>query len=61
MFLAELICSDEECELTLEAVDHLVQLELLVCEDCDCCLQIVSISSLEAVELEAPPEPALAA
>ena len=61
MFLAEMICSDEECELTVEAVDHLDRLELLVCEECDCCLQLVSLSSFVAVELEAPPELALAA
>ncbi|HEV2723095.1 MAG TPA: hypothetical protein VGV10_00530 [Thermoleophilaceae bacterium] len=56
-----MICSDEECELTVEAVDHLDRLELLVCEECDCCLQLVSLSSFVAVELEAPPELALAA
>ncbi len=44
MFLAELICSDPECELVLESVGDLAELDLLVCEDCECLLQPVSLS-----------------
>ena len=51
IFLAELICSDDDCELTLEAVGDLTELELLVCEDCGCCLQAVSLSAHEVVAL----------
>ncbi len=51
MFIAELICSDDACELTVEVPGNLVELELLVCDDCGCCLQVVSVSAAEAVEL----------
>jgi len=53
MFLAELICSDDHCELVVEAFDELVELNLLVCDDCGCCLQVVSLSGGEPVELQA--------
>jgi hypothetical protein len=52
MFLAELICSDEQCELVLEAIGELDTLDLLVCEGCGCCLQVVAVSDHEAAELE---------
>ncbi len=50
MFLVEMVCSEQSCEFTLETVDELLELEALVC-DCGCCLQIVSISDVEAVEV----------
>ena len=53
MFLAELICSDDECDLTLETVADLAELELLVCDDCGCCLQLVAVSAWEAAAIEA--------
>jgi hypothetical protein len=56
MFLAELICSDDECELTAEAVGGLLELELLLCGDCGCCLQIVSLSDWVPSRLPAPLE-----
>ena len=47
---AELICSDDSCELVLETVGELLELEALVCDDCGCCLQVVAISDVELVE-----------
>ena len=61
VFLAELICSDDECELVFEAVGALGDLELLVCDDCGCCLQIVSVSEHETAELRVRLDLALAA
>ena len=37
-------------------VDSLEQLDALVCEDCECTLQTLSISAVELVELERPIE-----
>ena len=61
VLLAELICSDDECEVVLEATGSLEDLDLLVCEECGCCLQIVSISAHEAAESIVRVELALAA
>ncbi len=52
VFIAELICSDDACELTLEVPGGLAELELLVCDGCGCCLQVVSLSAFEAAELQ---------
>jgi hypothetical protein len=55
MPIAELLCSDEECGLTVEVVaEDLDELELLVCDECECTLQTLSISEVELVELELP-------
>jgi len=54
MYLVELLCGDERCEMTIETVDELEELEVLVCE-CGCCLQAVSISEVELAELPARP------
>ena len=52
MVIAELLCSDEDCAVTVEVVvDSLEELEVLVCEDCACSLQTLSISEVELVEL----------
>jgi hypothetical protein len=48
MFLAELICSDGDCELAVEAIGEPEDLDMLLCEDCGCCLQVVSLSAHEA-------------
>lgn len=64
MLIAELLCSDEECAVTVEVVaEDLEELELLVCDECECILQTLSISEAELVEpaLPAPFEPLLAA
>ncbi len=58
---AELICSDDRCELVLETVAELIELEALVCEDCGCCLQVMAISDVELVEPLPARELALAA
>ena len=47
MFLAELICSDEDCGETIEAIVSPDELELLVCDGCGCCLQTVAVSAWE--------------
>jgi len=57
MFGVELICSDEACALVVEAVGpDLAQLELLVCDECECTLQITAV--WEAVEVRAAEPPA---
>ncbi len=57
----ELICSDDSCELVLETVAELIEVDALVCDDCGCCLQVVAISDVELAEPLAPRELALAA
>jgi hypothetical protein len=44
LFIAELICSDDDCAEAVEAVGHLRELESLVCEGCGCTLQVLSIA-----------------
>jgi hypothetical protein len=56
MFAAELVCSDEACALIVEAVEDLAALELLVCEDCGCTLQITSVWEVREVRLAPPVE-----
>jgi hypothetical protein len=53
VFLAEVICSDDGCDLVSEAIGVVHEFELLVCEGCGCCLQLVALSAYEAVELGA--------
>ena len=56
MFLAELICSDENCGAAIEAVGSPDELELLVCDGCGCCMQVVAVSAWEpAVPTIRPP------
>ena len=47
MFLAELICSDEDCGAAIEAVGSLVDLELCVCAGCGCCMDVLTLSEWE--------------
>ena len=55
MVIAELLCSDEDCAVAVEVVvDSLEELEVLVCEDCDCTLQTLSVSDVELVEVDRP-------
>ncbi len=55
MVIAELLCSDEDCAVIVElVVESLEALDALVCEDCECTLQTLSISHVELVELERP-------
>ena len=55
--IAELLCSDEYCAVTVEVVvESLEELDVLVCEGCECTLQTLSISAVELVELNPPIE-----
>jgi len=56
VFGVELTCSDEACALVVEAVGlDLAQLELLVCEECECTLQITAVWEAVAVRPAEPP------
>ena len=55
MFLAELICSDEDCGAAIEAVGSADELELVVCDGCGCCMQVVAISAWEPAVLAVRP------
>jgi hypothetical protein len=46
MFLALLICSDEECTHAAEHVGSLEELDAVLCEDCDCLMQIVHVEGV---------------
>ena len=55
MLIAELICSDEKCAVSVEAVAASVEeLDALVCADCECTLQSLSISDVVLVEPARP-------
>jgi hypothetical protein len=47
MFHAILICSDEDCAVEVEAWGELHELDLLLCDGCDCVLQVLSLSESE--------------
>jgi Pyruvate/2-oxoacid:ferredoxin oxidoreductase delta subunit len=57
MVLAELVCSDDACDLTVEVVAEEHELDVLVCDGCGCCLQVVSLSEVELVAAMPPPTP----
>ena len=55
MFGVELTCSDESCALVVDAFGpDLAQLELLVCDECECTLQITAIWEAEEVRAAEP-------
>ena len=55
MFGVELICTDEDCTYVLEAtVWTLDQADALVCEGCECTLQVTAV--WESVEARARPQ-----
>lgn len=56
MFGVELICSDEACAEISEAVGHLWELELLVCE-CGCTLQVTAVWDVQEQRLAPVAEP----
>ncbi len=56
MFLAVLICSDGGCDAVIEAVGELQELEALVCDSCECTLQVVQLSEAVLERLPARPE-----
>ena len=48
VFAVTLTCSDQGCALEItEFVRSLEKLDLLVCDDCGCCLQAVGYAELE--------------
>jgi hypothetical protein len=49
MFMALLICSDEECAELFEAYGSLDELEALACE-CGCSLHILTVQERDGVE-----------
>ena len=56
MFGAELTCSDERCTVVVDAfVADLAELDLLVCDGCECTLQVLSIWAAEEARIAAPP------
>jgi hypothetical protein len=59
MFLVELVCSDVECAACVEQVGDPDRLVSELC-DCDCTLQIVSVSAVEVVGVRTPLERARA-
>ena len=64
MLLAILICSDEDCDATIEEVGSLDELDGVLCAGCDCLMQIVAIEEAhvaEVVQLHRPLPLALAA
>lgn len=55
VLIAELLCSDEDCAVTVEVVaESLEHLDALLCEDCGCTLVTLSISDVELVEVSRP-------
>jgi hypothetical protein len=55
MLHATLLCTDENCAETVEAWGELDALALVLCEGCDCLMQILAVSeSDDMVHLPAP-------
>jgi hypothetical protein len=48
---ATLICTDEDCAETVEVWGELDALALVLCEGCDCVMQIIAISESEPAPL----------
>lgn len=61
MFLVELTCGEEPCEVTVVVVSDLDEVETFVCDECEYCLHVLSISAVEYVEMVARPALLLAA
>jgi len=58
MFGVELICSDEACSYVLETtVWTLDQADVLVCEDCECTLQVTAVWDSVEVRARRPADP----
>ena len=48
MFYANLICTDEDCAVEIEAwVQTLEELDVLVCDGCECVLQVLAVAAAE--------------
>lgn len=55
MFGVELTCSDERCPFVLEAaVAELDDLERLVCDGCECTLQVLAVWEVEEARAAEP-------
>lgn len=56
MFGAELTCSDERCPFVVDAfVADLGELDLLVCDGCECTLQVLSVWDVQEARAASPP------
>ena len=51
VFLAVLVCSDGDCDAVVEALGDLDELDVLVCESCDCTLELVQLAGAELARL----------
>jgi len=54
MYLVELTCGEEPCEVTVVVVSELEEVDAFVCDECEYCLHVLSISSVEYADIEAP-------
>lgn len=58
MIEAEIVCSDEGCAVTADVLaDSLEELELVVCDDCGCVAQVLSVSEVVELRPAAPVTP----
>ncbi len=51
MLHATLICTDDDCAETVEAWGDLDALALMLCDGCDCLMQIIAVSESEPAPL----------
>ena len=61
VYLVELTCGEEPCDVTAVVVSELEEIEALVCDECEYCLHVLSISSVEYADVQAPMAMLLAA
>ena len=61
MYLVELTCGEEPCELTVVVVSELDEIEALVCDECGYCLHLLSVSAVEYTDVVQRPALLLAA
>jgi hypothetical protein len=51
MLYATLLCTDEDCAETVEVWGELDALTLVLCDGCDCLMQIIDVSESEPAPL----------
>ena len=51
MLHATLICSDDDCDQIVDAWGDLDALALMLCDGCDCLMQIIAVSESAAAPL----------
>ncbi len=61
MYLVELTCGEEPCEVTVVVVSDLEQVDALVCDECEYCLHVLAISAVEYTDVVQRPALLLAA